>query len=53
MPLATAPGEKLPRQGGWKHFFDLIFWLLFYQEKSNSPSAAIERTGIDKAQTGH
>ena len=22
---------------------DLIFWLLFYQEKSNSPPAAIER----------
>jgi hypothetical protein len=22
---------------------DLIFWLLFYQEKSNSPAAAIER----------
>jgi hypothetical protein len=32
------------RQGGLKLFFVLIFWLLFYQEKSNSLSRQLSET---------
>jgi len=34
--MCEALQKRKNRQGGLKLFFVLIFWLLFYQEKSNS-----------------
>ncbi|WP_426670651.1 hypothetical protein ACPPVU_05315 [Mucilaginibacter sp. McL0603] len=33
--MCEARKKRKKRQGGLKLFFVLIFWLLFYQEKSN------------------
>jgi hypothetical protein len=40
--MCEARKKRKNRQGGMKLFSVLIFWLLLYQDKSNSP-AAIER----------
>jgi hypothetical protein len=38
-------GQKV-KACGRKLFSVLIFWLLLYQDKSNSPPAAIERADV-------
>jgi hypothetical protein len=52
MPLATASGGKLPRQGGLKLFFDLIFCYFFIKEKVIGPGG-YEPTNVNLVLTNH
>jgi hypothetical protein len=41
--MCAAQKKRKNRQGALKLFSVLIFWLLLYQDKSDSPPPAIER----------
>ena len=47
LALGMGAKKRKKRQGGRKRCSDLIFWLLFYQEKSSSPQRQWAVEGID------